>query len=723
MDDKYIAHFSENKERIQSIKEHADGVALLAEQFADAFGYGEWGFCAGILHDIGKYSTAFQRRIQGENIRVDHSTAGAQVCWEKGGLYLGLSYCIAGHHAGLPDTGEKSDSSESATMYGRQKRKVEDFRAYMKEMEIPVLTKMPFLSMVKEKNTFVLGLFIRMIFSCLVDADFLDTENFMNGESVRDPGESMEVLCGKLHSVTENWIHNDNLETINGRRSHILRSCLEKSKNTRGIFRLTVPTGGGKTIASLAFALEHAREHHMDRIIYVIPYTSIIEQNAGVFRDILGERNVLENHCNVEYDGGEEFHPMQLAAENWDKPVVVTTNVQFFESFFSNKSSKCRKLHNVANSVVVFDEVQMLPNDYLKPCVEIMEELVRYYRSSVVLCTATQPALKTIFSNDILATELCPSPEEQFLFFKRVSLKNKGMLTLEELTGMLTAEKQVLCILNTKKMAARVFREVREKIKDMPTGKNVYHLSTSLYPKHRKRVLEQVRKHLLEKEPCIVIATSLIEAGVDLDFQTVYRQLAGVDSMIQAAGRCNREGNRKPDESFTYIFQLEDSGRVPGQEQQIAVAKQVIRDQEDISSLEAIQEYFELLYHYRGDSLDRKNILGQFHKNRFPFAKVNDEFRMMEEGTRAVFIPREDSAGKLLDELNWSGITKSWIRKAGQYCVNIYERDFNILYRAGVLSVLSDKVKSDIMLLNNMDYYLDDTGLVLETEKGMALFS
>ena len=257
-------------------------------------------------------------------------------------------------------------------------------------------------------------------------------------------------------------------------------------ESEKGLFRLTVPTGGGKTIASLAFALRHAVKNKMDRVIYVIPYTSIIEQNAKVFQDILGKENVLEDHSNVDYKSSEELMTMQLAAENWDKPVVVTTNVQFFESLFANKTSKCRKLHNIANSVIIFDEAQMLPNDYLKPCIAMVEEFLNNYGISAVLCTATQPALESFFQRERSATELCPRMEEQFTFFKRTVFENIGVLTEETIVESLKEEYQALCIVNTKKKAQKLYNALE--------GDGIYHLSTSMYPKHRKRVLGEIER-------------------------------------------------------------------------------------------------------------------------------------------------------------------------------------------------------------------------------------
>lgn len=440
---RYIAH--KDEEREQSIKEHLEGTAERAGEFAEKFGKKEWGYCCGMLHDIGKYSEEFQRKIQEDtNDRVDHATAGAQVCKERGGYYSILSYCIGGHHAGLPDYG---NTAMSSSLCGRWKKRICDYHAYKDEIKIPKLDTDPIVFSKDRNMDFALGTFIRMLYSCLVDADFLDTESFMkNGDTGRNSGESMETLQNRLEKHISEWLKNTDTDTINGRRTEILKNCIKEGKQKEGIFRLTVPTGGGKTLASLAFALEHAVKNHKDRIIYVIPYTSIIEQNAQVFREILGEDNVLENHCNVDYESSEEFKPMQLASENWDKPVVVTTNVQFFESLFANKSSKCRKLHNIANSVVILDEAQMLPMDYLKPCTAMLQELVDGYRTSIVLCTATQPTLDAFFRENALIKELCPRMEEQFQFFQRVNYQNLGKIRWDDLLEKLKREKKSLGI-------------------------------------------------------------------------------------------------------------------------------------------------------------------------------------------------------------------------------------------------------------------------------------
>ena len=708
----YIAHLNEG--RIQTMKDHLCGTAELAGRFAERFGKADWGYACGMLHDIGKYSLAFQDKIKNNSDRrVDHSTAGAKACFEKGGMYSFMSYCIAGHHSGLPDYGSSSDPGNAPTLQGRKKKHIEDCGAYKSEIHIPEIKTLPFDPKNSPDPDFSLSVFIRMLYSCLVDADFLDTEYFMKeGRTQRETGEEPAVLLEKLKKHVAGWLLNEDTETVNGRRTEILRHCFECGRKERGIFQLTVPTGGGKTIASLAFALQHAVENQMDRVIYVIPYTSIIEQNAEVFRKILGEQNVLENHYNVDYESTEELKPMQLASENWDKPVVVTTNVQFFESLFANKSSKCRKLHNIANSVIIFDEAQMLPTDYLKPCIAVMEELAANFLSSIVLCTATQPALSPFFQREMPVTELCPRVEEQFRFFERVTFQNVGTISEDELIEKLQKEEQALCIVNTKKRAQRLYQKMK--------GEGVFHLSTAMYPKHRRRVLDKIRQLVKDGKRCILISTSLVEAGVDLDFCTVYRQLAGVDSMIQAAGRCNREGKRAAQDSFAYLFQFEEKEYVPGQQLQIDVSKMLLSEGEDISSLHGIEKYFEALYHFRGESLDKKKIFEEFKDKRYNFAKAAKEFKLIEENTLTVFISREEEAEELLWQIKHQGYTKSGMRKAGQYCIQLYENDIEKLRGAGMLRPISEDIE-DFYELVDSGQYSEEMGVDLGIEFGMAV--
>lgn len=706
----YIAH--KDGERTQTVKAHLTGTAQLAGRFAAKFGKEDWGYCCGMLHDIGKYSDAFQKKIkENSNRKVDHATAGAQLCMKLGGYYPFLSYCIAGHHAGIPDYG---NSAISSSLCGRREKKIEDYEAYKEEIQIPELQSAP-IKIEQGKNLdFSLSTFIRMLYSCLVDADFLDTEFFMkNGQTERMAGQPMDVLLKKLENYISEWLLNQDIDSVNGRRTEILKHCLEEGSRKKGIFRLTVPTGGGKTIASFAFALKHAVANKMDRVIYVIPYTSIIEQNAQVFREIVGFDNVLENHCNVDYDGSEEFRPMQLASENWDKPIVVTTNVQFFESLFSNKSSKCRKIHNIANSVIVFDEAQMLPIDYLKPCLSMIQELTESYGVSAMLCTATQPSLDQFFPHVEEIVELCPRMEEQFRFFERVTYQNIGSVSKGYLTERLAEEQSVLCIVNTKKDAQELYH--------MLEGEGVYHLSTSMYPKHRKRVLVCVRERLSKNEKCILISTSLVEEGVDLDFACVYRQTAGIDSMIQAAGRCNREGKRSAEESRVFVFDLEGEPAVRNQRQQIDVAKSVLHDYGNLADLACITNYFVRLYKARGDSLDKKHIMEEFKNKDYHFAKVGREFQLIEENTKTIFIGKEQEAEKLLEEIKIKGISKERMRKAGQYCIQVYDNFFEKLYGAGMVRAVTEDMQ-DFFELVFPEQYSESCGIDFSIDDGIALY-
>ncbi len=711
---KYLAHREQESEREQSLIDHLRETAELAGQYAEAFGAYQWGYCAGLLHDVGKYSKEFQHRIRGSGEQVDHATAGAQLCHEKKGYYSLLSYCIAGHHAGLPDTGTRNDGSSMPTLCGRLKKQISKYNAYETELTIPQLSESPFVIQKKEDVGFAMAMFVRMLYSCLVDADFLNTETFMNkGMIERERGDSISALYERCMSGISNWMKNEERNTINGRRTEILKHCLEMASNEQGMFRLTVPTGGGKTMASLAFALRHAVEHGMDRIIYVIPYTSIIEQTAGIFAEKLGQKNVLENHSNVDYTVSDELKSMQLAAENWDKPVVVTTNVQFFESMFSNRSSKCRKLHNVANSVIVFDEAQMLPIDYLKPCIAVMEQLIRHYRSSVVLCTATQPALQELFSEDVEFKELCPRVDEQFAFFKRANIHDLGRISGGDLLKCLEKEKSVLCIFNTKKTAQNMYRELR--------GEGVYHLSTAMYPVHRKRILAEIRKRLADKKRCIVLSTSLVEAGVDLDFQTVYRQLAGADSVIQAAGRCNREGKRSLDESNAYIFQLQEREFMPGQRQQMEVTEGLLIDGKSLEQLETIQKYFKELFYLRRESLDKKKILEMFRPMQFEFAQAAKAFKLIEDNTVTVLIPVEERAREIAEQFRMGMGSKTLMRESSQYCVNVYVKKAEDLCGAGIISAISAEMEA-FYVLKAEEQYGEDTGLNLNIEAGQAVW-
>ena len=718
----WIAHKSEDGQREQSIVEHLEKTADRAQKFADCFGCGEYGRCLGMLHDIGKYSEGFQNRILNGGSKVDHSTAGAQLVWSFANTLNAriASYCVAGHHAGLPDGGSAADDKMDSTLSARLIRPVENYEAFRQEIDPNTLlpTQEPPLHLLG-KAGFTVSFFTRMLYSCLVDADFLDTEHFMtNGSVVRDPGEEIPVLYEKLQEHLKAFENPQN--ELNRMRCNILNRCLQMAEADRGLFTLTVPTGGGKTLSSLAFALKQAKRSGLRRVIYVIPYTSIIEQTANTFRKILGDQNVLEHQHNFQYDCDDDrMDRRRLASENWDKPVVVTTNVQFFESLFANKSSRCRKLHNIAGSVIIFDEAQMLPREYLIPCVRAISELVLNYGCTAVLCTATQPALQKLFPPEIRATEMMEDVPALYTFFKRTNIQPIGLLSNEALIERLDELEQVLCIVNKKEHAHVLYQALQDE--------NTFCLTTLLYPLHRTAALSKIKERLKNGLPCRVIATSLVEAGVDFDFPIVYRAEAGLDSIIQAAGRCNREGKRLTEESIVSVFQPEEAyqNTQASFEMPRDVARSVMQRYADIASPEAIHCYFENLYKDSGDGLDQKNIVDRLEEGAgnaflFPFETVAKEFHLIDERTKTILIPVEDAAKEFAKRLRHGERNQKLLRQLGPYCVSVYEKQYQALDEISALEVLD----SEIAILTDLSLYDEKTGLSMQSGKGgIGLFS
>ncbi|MEG2456008.1 MAG: CRISPR-associated helicase Cas3', partial [Oscillospiraceae bacterium] len=529
-----------------------------------------------------------------------------------------------------PDGGSgKVDSADSPSLAGRLKKSVEPYGASSSEVTAPPGNPLPDFA----KSGFSAGFYTRMLFSCLVDADFLDTEKFMrpNG-AVRGDYLPLSALLDRLNAYVAPWLSPEG--ELNKMRCDVLRACLQGDKLPSGLYKLTVPTGGGKTISSAAFALSHGVEREKKRVIYVIPYISIIEQTAKTFREIFGEDQVVAHYSGTEPDEGEDaVTPAEiarrLATENWDAPIIVTTAVQFFESLFANKTSRCRKLHNLAESVVIFDEAQMLPVPYLRPCIAAIGELVKHYGVSAVLCTATQPALDALLGEFLpgqTVPELCPNVAEIFPKFRRVRYENLGTLSLDALTKRLANHEQVLCIVNLRKDAQDIFRGL--------TPEGSFCLTTLMTPLHRQETLRVIRQRLTEGLPCRVVATSLIEAGVDVDFPQVYRAESGLDSLVQAAGRCNRENKRPVAESVVYTFRTEKAAPAIFA-QNIDAASAALEDGASPDDLETQKRYFQLLYRLKGPlALDQKQILpaleGKSQYGTMPFASVAADFRLIE---------------------------------------------------------------------------------------------
>jgi len=710
--------------REQPLREHLENVRKLAGEFALKFGMKDIAQLLGLIHDIGKYSSEFQERVRGADISVDHTTAGGQTLYKMINVdFLAncLANCIFGHHGGLLNQGTNSDiSHEIRSVIARKNKKIgegrtvfADYSAYSKEIDLGDPAEMFLLACKKLKtipvkkkvhNSFSWSFLVRMLFSCLVDADFLDTENFIKGDEGRSNHDSLTLLLERLNQKLAKFT---NIEGLNKYRNEILKNCIDKSKGEKGLYSLTVPTGGGKTLSSMAFALNHAKEHNMQKIIYVIPYTSIIEQNAKVFSDIFGEKNVLENHSNAEYDNNDDRKFHYLASENWDIPIVVTTNVQFFESLFSHKTSKTRKLHNIANSVIVFDEAQMLPTDYLKPCIYAIEELVRNYGSTAVLCTATQPSLDLVFPNSEKSLiEICDNFKELYTNLKRVQYENVGILNNSELLARLNETEQVLCIVNSRKHAQELFEEMG--------GEYNYHLSTLLYPEHRKKKLIEIRDLLKAGFPIKVISTSLIEAGVDVDFGVVYRAKTGLDSIIQAGGRCNREGKRNLDSSKVYIFETdsEEYKQPRGISLNISATDYALRQKFEIGSPESIKAYFDYLYTTKGESLDKKKVVDRLQDKYIQFEDISNDFKFIEDNGKTILIPKENEVKSLLHQLMQFGVSKSLFRKLGRYSVTIPIYEYDKLAEQRVF----EKTEG-IIVLKNLDVYSDEVGLKVDFEQ------
>ncbi|NLC67549.1 MAG: CRISPR-associated helicase Cas3' [Clostridiaceae bacterium] len=737
----YIAHKRDDGE-IHPLISHLKSTAIIAEEFAKPFKAEKYAYACGLLHDIGKYSYEFQNRIKNNGKHCDHSTAGAREALKLGNSGKLLAYCIAGHHAGLQNAGFASDTGNEATLASRFKKKIPDYSNAFDEINLPEINipKMPNIKGIN-KFGFSLSFFIRMIYSCLVDADFLDTECFMSeGKVDRRSDYSFDLFLDSLNREIDEFKKKENNE-INYMRNRILLKCIQKSNHEKGLFILSVPTGGGKTISSMAFAINHLLNNKMSRIIYVIPYTSIIEQNAKEFKDIIGGENVLEHHSNFDFSDDEEEvnNKLKLSSENWDIPVIVTTNVQFFESVFSNKPSRCRKLHNIANSVIIFDEAQMLPAEYLIPCTMAISELVANYNSTVVLCTATQPALDQLFPKCIRIREICEYTDEEkklLNIFKRTKIIKREELNLRDLADELNERNQVLCIVNTRRHALELYSKLK---KD-----GSYHLSTLMCPVHRREVISKIKVKLKTGQPCRVASTQLIEAGVNIDFPVVYRSIAGLDSIVQAAGRCNREGELKDENGNkilgeVHVFTPEKkfvSHQPYTFKRRIEVTKGIIRRHDDIFSVDAIYEYFKELYEVSGEEgLDIKGIYKDLesgvHFNgtkpqenfNFDFENIAKEFKLIEDDTVPIIIPyskdeNDNAARELIEKLKFTEKVGGILRSLQGYTVNVYKPEFDWLFSLGII----EPVKKNIFVLTDMSSYDSKTGLKIDKEIGIGIY-
>ena len=745
----YYAHSAQDElsnllpyEHWQTLQSHSVNVGEMASEFAQVFGAQEIACQTGQLHDLGKYSEAFNHRLHG-GPSVDHATAGAKIAVERWGNVLGklMAFCIAGHHAGLANGSGEGDNRRTlkqrlALQFGEDIPALDNL--WQQEIKLPQNLSAPPLKADAHHPFFSYAFFTRMLYSCLVDADYLDTEAFyLNLENnaverggypdlnalQRNFNQFINYFRRRIAQAPEQTEAEKRNAALNRLRSEILDHAVEQAAQPQGLFTLTVPTGGGKTFTSMAFALEHAKRHGMRRVIYVIPFTSIIEQNAAEFRKAfgeLGEQAVLEHHSTFD-DGKLQNEAtkdkLRLASENWDAPIVVTTAVQFFESLFADRSSRCRKLHNIAGSVIILDEAQMLPLNLLLPIMQAIKELAQNYRCSVVMCTATQPAVQAengFYRGFVNVREIAPKPTALFDKLRRTTVQHIGKQTDADLLAKLGEHPQMLVIVNNRRHARSLYDQAKHL-------EGTFHLTTLMCAKHRSQKLDEIRGRLKSGEPCRVIATSLIEAGVDVDFPLVMRAEAGLDSVAQAAGRCNREGKRPSENSFVWIFTPEEQWKAPPELAAQAAVMRLTADSfsDDLLSTQAVASYFAELYQLKGSELDNKKIL-KMHNDTgqsldFPFQTIADKFRMIESHMQPLIIPFDVEAESLISSLHHADHTGGLLRKLQPYTVQIPEKALAALYKAGRIEPINEKnFGKQFYTLIGLDLYDDVAGLSWE---------
>ena len=727
---------------------HLEGVATLAESFANVFNAGEFAKCAGLLHDLGKFKTDFQNYIRQSSGfdceesddfgvgKVDHSAAGA-IWVNKNIPQIGLllSYIIAGHHSGLPDYFNKSSLCNRLAKEENLTLSFENGgKEFLNCIKHPVLKTAPV------KNPRDLHLWVRMLFSCLVDADFLDTERFMSPENfaLREKSLSLKVLKARFDSFMDKMSKNAPSTDINKIRAEILSDCRQGAMNKPGLFSLTVPTGGGKTLASMGFALDHAIKYSKSRIIVAIPYTSIIEQTADVYKNVFkkGDEDlsnvVLEHHSNLDPD--KETTKSKLASENWDAPIVVTTNVQLLESLFAAKTSRCRKIHNIANSVIILDEAQMLPPEYLKPILASLESLTTDFGCSVVLCTATQPTLQGHIGGEPAphgeggfeglprdnVCELIKNPQELFEKMNRTNITYipEKIDSWEKVAEQLIQYDQVLCIVNTRKDCKALYDS-------MPP--DTIHLSASMCGQHRSNLIAEIKRKLKNGDPIRVVSTQLVEAGVDIDFPVVYRAMAGLDSVAQAAGRCNREG--KMDCGNVFVFNPPKDAPSGLLLYGAQATQSIIRSKkfdEIPLNPELFNDYFKTYYN-QIHSFDDKHIIYNLNlcgnDMHAEFKTAAENFQLIDDKTqKSVIVWYSDdkiNSQELIAQLEAVGLKRDIMRKLQRCSVNIPKNNWEELQKEGYIIEIKgpDGIGLNIWQQGTSSLYSEKTGFSLDGPK------
>ena len=638
------AHSRNAQGERHELVDHLRAVAAQAAEFGSAFGAQMPAFYAGLWHDLGKFHPDFQAYLQRCETDPsppprgpDHKAAGALLAlkWSPP-----LALLIQGHHGGLHTPSELKAWLEPLKQTSAAHEALTRARATIADLE--PATPIRFSARV-EHDRLAAELYLRLVFSALIDADYLDTERHFDPSRtvVRQRGHALDRTLWERFTADQETRFGPPRDPVTQARYEIYRDCLEAAERPPGLFRLTVPTGGGKTRSAMAFALRHALYHGQQRVIVAVPFLTITEQTAQVYRDIFEDGEVerpvvLEHHSSAHVDAGadETFEPQQvwrrLAAENWDAPIIVTTTVQLFESLFGNRTSTSRKLHRLAKSIIILDEAQALPGDLLEPILDVLRELCEHYGTTVVLSTATQPAFEAIAPfRSLPATEIVREPERHFAALRRVCYewRTDPAVDWKEVAAWLREEPQALAIVNTKRDALALL--------DALDDPDALHLSTLLCGAHRRQVISTVRQRLMEGSPCRLVATQVVEAGVDLDFPIVLRALGPLDGVIQAAGRCNREG-RLAAGGRVVVFRPADGGLPPGE---YRIATGIAREMLGSGSLDldhpaTPREYFARLYGTRRpDPLDIQRL-----RRDLLYPEVAKKFRMIRDETHSVVV-------------------------------------------------------------------------------------
>lgn len=719
----YIAHINDETKKIQTVKEHSENTAKLCREYAVP-AFKDVVYAAGLLHDIGKFQDSFQKRICGKAVKVEHSACGAAAARK---LYPGpagvmLGYCIAGHHSGIPDGGYKNDTSDKSTLYGRMRRDFEDYSVYQKELEIPAVDERSFAGFLmedcgnaKDKLFDKFAFFTRYCFSCLVDADSTDTAGFCGNGAEVGLKADFEKCLDKVNRKMDSFVCKTDLQRA---RALLQRQVFEKSTVDSEIYLMNMPTGSGKTLCSLKFALERALRKQKKRIIYVIPYNSIIEQTAEVFETILGEdADILRHQSTFSYEDREDYDEnyrmaAKSAVENWDAPLIITTAVQFFESLYSNRRGKLRKLHNMADSILIFDEVHLMPQNYLKPCLEGVSYIAKYLNSEAVFLTATMPDFRHLIEECVFpGSKIVDLIDDYSMFpvFQKCRYRYLGRQSLEQIVQRAKEFPSSLIVVNKRRTARELFENCSGRC---------YHLSTYMTAFDRKNVIDEIKKELYRMEQdypdlqdvpedrrIVVVSTSLIEAGVDLDFFSVFRERSGIDSILQAGGRCNREGKRKNAEVF--VFDREDDTGKRWQDERANITKGILAKYEDISCQESIQEYYKRLFFMKRDEILSGSISSMCSAiDSIPFKEYGDSFEIVDSKTVSVAAVRDAKSRELMEQVRYAGMGTP--RKLQKYTFSVYQYEFDELFRQHVL----EDYGSGIWFLTNPDYYDEKLGVL-----------